>query len=399
MERALDQRQAGVIVRRPIRTHRNLGLFILAAVFLGWSDAAAQLADHWRTDFSKHIVPLNEIVSGGPPKDGIPPIDNPKFISVRDADAWLDDDEPVVVVSLGRDAKAYPLQILMWHEIVNDEVAGIPVTVTFCPLCNTALSFDRRFDGQVLDFGTTGRLRYSDLVMYDRQTETWWQQATGQGLVGDYAGERLEFIASPLVSWETFKRTHPKGRVLSRDTGHSRTYGSNPYVRYDELNQDPYESFFDAEVDRRLPAKERVVALSAEGVARAYPFSALRKARVINDTFEGRDIVVVWAPGTTSALDAAEIRDSRDVGASGVFNRRIGDRVLTFTRIDDGLFMDEQTGSTWNVLGMAVSGPLQGLHLESVPHGNHFWFAWAVFMPETEVITDGIGGAREDGKD
>ncbi len=386
-------------MHRQGQTFRHIVPLLLAASVIGCSDAAAQLDDDWRTDFSKHIVPLNEIVSGGPPKDGIPPIDNPKFVSVRDADAWLDDDEPVIVVNLGQDAKAYPLQILMWHEIVNDEIAGIPITVTFCPLCNTALSFDRRFDGQVLDFGTTGRLRYSDLVMYDRQTETWWQQATGQGLVGHYAGERLEFIASPLVSWETFKRTHPKGRVLSRDTGHARTYGSNPYVRYDELNRDPYRSFFDAEVDRRLPAKERVVALSADGNARAYPFSALSEVRVINDRFDGRDIVVVWAPGTMSALDAAEIRDSRDVGASGVFNRRIGDRVLTFMRADDGLFIDEQTGSTWNVLGMAVGGPLEGLQLEPVPHGNHFWFAWAVFKPETEVITGGKAGRQEDGKD
>lgn len=378
---------------------RYIGSLILSTSVIGWSDAAAQLADDWRTDFSKHIVPLNEIVSGGPPKDGIPPIDNPKFVSVRDADAWLDNDEPVIVVNLGQDAKAYPLQILMWHEVVNDEIAGIPVTVTFCPLCNTALAFDRRFDGQVLDFGTTGRLRYSDLVMYDRQTETWWQQATGQGLVGEYAGEQLEFIASPLVNWETFKRTHPKGMVLSRDTGHERSYGSNPYVRYDELNQDPYESFFDAKVDRRLPAKERVVALSAEGNARAYPFSALRQVRVINDRFDGHDIVVVWAPGTASALDAPEIRDSRDVGASGVFYRRIGKRVLTFTRADDGLFMDEQTGSTWNVLGMAVGGPLEGLQLEPVPHGNHFWFSWAVFKPETEVITGGKTERREDGND
>ncbi len=386
-------------MHRPIRTLRYLGSLVLSASLVGCSDAAAQLDDNWRTDFSQHIVPLSEITSGGPPKDGIPAIDNPKFVSVREADAWLDDSEPVVVLNIGEDAKAYPLQILMWHEIVNDEIAGIPVTVTFCPLCNTALSFDRRFDGQVLDFGTTGRLRHSDLVMYDRQTETWWQQATGQGLVGDYAGERLEFIASPLVSWETFKRTHPEGRVLSRDTGHARAYGSNPYVRYDELNRDPYESFFDAEVDRRLPAKERVVALSARHQARAYPFSTLRDVRVINDTFDGRDIVVVWAPGTASALDAATIRDSRDVGASGVFDRHVGDRVLTFTRADDGLFMDEQTGSTWNVLGMAVDGPLEGLQLEPVQHGNHFWFAWAVFMPETEVITDGKTGRREDGKD
>ena len=363
--------------------HRLLPMFF--PLLLWCSDAAGQLGDDWRTDFDNHVVPLEEIVSGGPTKDGIPAIDNPKFVSASEADAWLDDREPVVVLSLGGNAKAYPLQILMWHEIVNDEIAGIPVTVTFCPLCNTALSFDRRFDGQVLDFGTTGRLRHSDLVMYDRQTETWWQQATGQGLVGEYAGRRLELIASPLVSWETFKHSYPHGRVLSRDTGHARTYGVNPYVRYDELNSAPYESFFGAEIDRRLPAKERVVALSSEREARAYPFSTLREVRVVNDTFDTHDIVVMWAPGTTSALDASAIREGRDVGASGVFDRRVGERVLTFVRADEGRFRDEQTGSTWNVLGKAVGGVLQGVQLEPMQHGNHFWFAWAVFMPETEV--------------
>ena len=364
--------------------HRLLSIF--CALLVGPSVAAAQLTDAWRTDFTNHVVPLDEIVSGGPPKDGIPAIDHPQFVSIADADAWLDDREPVVVLSRGGEAKAYPLQILMWHEIVNDEIVGIPITVTFCPLCNTALSFDRRFDGLVLDFGTTGRLRHSDLVMYDRQTETWWQQATGQGLAGEYAGRRLELIASPVVSWETFKHTHPHGRVLSRDTGHARSYGENPYVRYDELNRAPYESFFGAEMDHRLPAKERVVALSSAREARAYPFSTLRDVRVINDTFDDHDIVVVWAPGTTSALDASAIRESRDVGATGVFDRRVGDRLLTFARTDDdGLFRDEQTGSIWNVLGKAVGGALEGEQLEPVQHGNHFWFAWAVFKPETEV--------------
>jgi hypothetical protein len=137
---------------------------------------------NWRTDFSRHTVPLDEIRSGGPPRDGIPPIDHPQFVDFASANAWLHDREPVVAVHRHKVAKAYPLQILIWHEIVNDTIGHAPITVTFCPLCNSAIAFPRQLDGQVLDFGTTGRLRHSDLVMWDRQTESWWQQLTGKPL-------------------------------------------------------------------------------------------------------------------------------------------------------------------------------------------------------------------------
>lgn len=150
-----------------------VGLLALPAV------GAAQ-SDEWRTDFTKHTVPMEEIVSGGPPKDGIPAIDDPDFVSIRDAGRWLDGREPVIVVENAGDARAYPYQILIYHEIVNDVVGGRPLSVTYCPLCNTALVFERRHGERLLDFGTTGRLRHSDMVMYDRQTESWWQQATGE---------------------------------------------------------------------------------------------------------------------------------------------------------------------------------------------------------------------------
>ncbi|MEE8062463.1 MAG: DUF3179 domain-containing protein [Gemmatimonadales bacterium] len=338
----------------------------------------------WQTDFDRHTVPLEEITSGGPPKDGIPPIDHPRFVSVTEADRWLKDREPVVTLSIGGQTKAYPIQILMWHEIVNDEVGGTPVSVTFCPLCNTALTFDRRFDGQVLDFGTTGMLRHSDLVMYDRQTESWWQQATGEGIVGTYAGRQLKFLSSPLVNWAQFKEEYPDGTVLSRATGFSRDYGRNPYVHYD-TRSGPYGRFFKGAKDRRLTAMDRVVAIMQEDSSVAYPTSALAERAVINDEFVGRPIVVFWAPGTASALDDASIADGRDVGATGVFQRRVKDRILEFEPAGVGVFRDRQTGSTWNIMGRAVTGPLAGVRLEAVQHGNHFWFAWAVFRPDTRL--------------
>lgn len=173
------------------------------------------LAAGWKTDFSKHSVPFDEFMSGGPGKDGIPAVDEPKFVAVDDAES-LADREPVIELVVDGEARAYPIQILIWHEIVNDAVGGVAVAVTFCPLCNTSIVFDRRLDGRTLDFGTTGNLRNSDLVMYDRQTESWWQQFGGEALVGELTGEELEQLPSRVVAWEAFRREHPEGKVLSQ---------------------------------------------------------------------------------------------------------------------------------------------------------------------------------------
>ena len=190
--------------RGQVTRSRSLFATILLVSAAQLAAAGAALAqDQWATDFDKHTVPLREIVSGGIPKDGIPAIDSPRFVSVSEADRWLEDREAVAVVEVGGQTKAYPLQILIHHEIVNDVIGGQPISVTYCPLCNTALAFERRFDGRLLDFGTTGRLRHSDLVMYDRQTETWWQQATGEGIVGEYAGLQLTFVSAWVFSWQT----------------------------------------------------------------------------------------------------------------------------------------------------------------------------------------------------
>ena len=194
----------------------------------------------WQTDFSRHSVPFDEIRSGGPPRDGIPPIDNPKYIDVSEPPSYMRENEPVISVEINGDARAYPLAILISHEIVNDEFGGVPVTVTYCPLCNTAIAFDRRVGGRVLDFGTTGNLRNSDLVMWDRQTESWWQQITGEAIVGELTGTKLTFIPAPLVSWSAFRDSFPDGKVLSRDTGFSRNYDLPPYSGYDDLGNIPF---------------------------------------------------------------------------------------------------------------------------------------------------------------
>ena len=165
----------------------------------------------WRTDFSRHTVPFGEIVSGGPQPDGIPPLDSPTFVDTTVAATWLGEREPVIALEIDGDVRAYPLQILIWHEIVNDVVGGEPVTVTFCPLCNAAIVFERTLDGVVYDFGTSGYLRHSDLIMWDRQTHSWWQQFTGEGIIGDLAGRRLTFVPAPIVSFSDFESANPDG--------------------------------------------------------------------------------------------------------------------------------------------------------------------------------------------
>lgn len=340
-------------------------------------------SSEFSTDFSRHTVPYDEILSGGPPKDGIPAIDSPNFTTVEDANDWLASEEPVVFVEIDGDARAYPLQILTWHEIVNDTVGATPVAVTFCPLCNTAIAFEREFDGQVLDFGTTGRLRFSNLIMYDRQTETWWQQASGQAIAGEYAGEQLEFVPASIIAWQDFMASHPDGKVLSRETGFSRSYGRNPYTGYDDINSSPF--LYDGPpTPGALPAVARVLTVDLNNDAVAYPYSVLEETPVVNDEVGGIPIVVFWAAGTASALDSAEIATGRDVGAAIAYDRRLGDQLLSFNYEGERI-IDAETGSEWNLLGQAIGGPLAGEELASVVANNHFWFSWAAFRPETRI--------------
>ncbi|MEW5961272.1 MAG: DUF3179 domain-containing protein [Chloroflexota bacterium] len=287
----------------------------------------------WQTNWNRHTIDYGELLSGGPPRDGIPSIDSPQFVKPSQAEAWLAGNEPVIVLEIDGNARAYPLQILTWHEIVNDTVGEVPVAVTFCPLCNSAITFDRRFNGEVFEFGTSGLLRNSDLVMYDRTTETLWQQFTGEGIVGDLTGERLAIIPSSIISFADFKTAYPNGLVLSRETGFNRRYGENPYVGYDTIGSNPF--LFKGPVDGRLAAMERVVTVSLDGVEAAYPSSILAETGVINDTQAGLELAVFHQPGTSSALGRRLIAEAEDVGATGVFDRQVDDQTLTFRRDGD----------------------------------------------------------------
>ena len=362
----------------------TLGWWVVSAsgLHLRAADVARGLQDTWDTDFSRRTVPLEEIISGGPGKDGIPAIDAPRFVGFERADHWLHPKEPVIAIEVDGDARAYPLQVLIWHEIVNDRVGGLPVAVTFCPLCNAALVFDRGVEGRVLDFGTTGRLRKSDLVMYDRQTESWWQQFTGRGIVGHFAGTELRKVASRIVAYADFKEAFPGGEVLSRDTGYDRPYGKNPYRGYDRIGDKPF--LLQGSPDPRLPAMARVLGVEQGDAVRVYPLSRLEERPVINDEVGGKPIVVLGRKGMLSALDTERIAESREVAAAAAYSRRHAGRVLTFER-KGGKVVDRQTGSEWDLFGRAVAGPLTGTELEAADGGVHFAFAWLAFHPETEV--------------
>jgi hypothetical protein len=269
--------------------------------------SAAANPDVWRmewpdTDFSRHTVDFGEIMSGGPPKDGIPSIDDPDFEPVAKM-TDLPGREPVVGLSVNGVARAYPLRILTWHEIVNDVIGGVPVAVTYCPLCNAAIVFDRRLDGQVLEFGTTGKLRNSDLVMYDRQTESWWQQFLGRAIVGELTGKELAILPARLESWDSFKTRHPEGEVLVQGFSFRRPYGNNPYEGYDTSRR-PF--LYRGEFPEGIAPMAYVIAVGEQ----AWSLELLRR----EGRLETDELVLSWTPGAASALDTRRIAEGRDIG-------------------------------------------------------------------------------------
>jgi len=289
----------------------NLFSLVLAAVM------AAPLAhpvvaspDFWRhewpqTDFSiTSVDSWVEILSGGPGKDGIPALSNPTFLTVT-AETRLDPMEPVMVLEAeGETPRAWPIRYLMWHEIVNDAVGGVPIAVTFCPLCNSGVIFDRRSEAGVLDFGVTGKLRHSDMVMYDAQTESWWQQAIGTAIVGQLTGTELAVLPGWMESWESYATRNPDGLVMDEPQDWRRNYGTNPYVSYDSSFR-PF--LYNGEMPPHgIPPLERVVRIGEQ----AWPMTRLAALGRIEEA----GVVLEWRAGQASALDTASIGAGRDVG-------------------------------------------------------------------------------------
>ncbi len=332
------------------------------------------------------LVDTRRIISGGPPPDGIPPIDEPHYTPANEVD-FLADVEPVLVVEVAGETRVFPVQIMTWHELVNTAIGGVPVTVSYCPLCNSAITYDRRIETELgealLDFGTSGRLYNSALVMYDRQTESLWSHFTGQAVAGLLTGTLLETFPTSTVGWAAALAAHPEALVLDRDTGFPRAYGQNPYTGYDDVTTSPF--LFDGEPDGRLQAKVRVIGLRDGTDALAVQTETISLPGVVEVDLGDRPLTVWRMPGASSSLDTADIAYGRDIGSTGVFDRRLGDDLLSFV-VDGDVIHDTGTRSSWNVLGEAVSGPLAGAELTPVEHVDTFWFAWAAFLPDTVVI-------------
>ena len=319
----------------------------------------------------KSIVPLDQIVGGGPPRDGIPSIDNPKFVSVQEADEFVEDGEFVLGLNINGDIRSYPLQILVWHEIVNDNVGGVPVAVTYCPLCFTNQVFNRTLqDGNVVEFGTSGKLFNSNLVMYDRTSESYWSQAMAQGIVGKYAGTNLQRIPFDVANWKEWKELYPESKVLSRDTGSNRPYGADPYGDYYTNSQ---VLFPVSNQDDRLGLKEIIIGLGNSGQYKAYKLQDIEDKKIINDKINNNKSIALLSafPFMVRAFDPV-----------------IDGQTLQFEyNPQNNTFVDIQTSSEWNFEGVSITGELQGKQLNRLPLDQGFWFEWVAFHPETELYT------------
>ncbi|MDE2744822.1 MAG: DUF3179 domain-containing protein [Chloroflexota bacterium] len=347
----------------------------------------------WGTIWGIRLIELDEL-SQGAGRDAIPAINGPRYWTLEEASQVYTDNVPLVYVNVNGDVRGFPLEILTWHEIVNDTVGGVPVAITYCPLCNTAIAFEAQIGEEVYVFGVSGLLRNSDLVMYDRNTESLWQQSSGRAIVGTMVGARLRYVPAPVVTVGQLRSAFPDALVMSRDTGWYRAYGQNPYQGYDNPEYGgPYGFFFDRDsIDERLPPAERVVSIEGpSGAAIAYAWSTLEQEMVVHDRFDGLDLVVFWTPGALSILDSGIMRDSREIGTTAVFESKLDGQMLTFivNSADDSrqTFVDQETGTVWDIFGRGIEGELAGSQLTRVIHSDHFWFAWQAFHPDTEVVS------------
>lgn len=340
--------------------------------------------DWQKTDFARSSVQFEDVVEGGPGKDGIQSIDEPKFDSIADAKNWLDGREPVVAFTHDGESRAYPLQILMYHELVNDNVAEQPISVTYCPLCNAAMVFERQYKGHVLEFGISGKVYNSNMVMYDRQTESWWLQFTGEGVVGKYMGATLNLLPSQLVSFAQFQQAYPNGTVLSRNTGFNKKYGVNPYANYDSRYL-PIAWFYRKPFDDRLPAMKRVLGVALKQEAIAFPLFDLKKTPLLQTDISNQAVLIISKSGMASAVDKKLIKNSKDVLAAAAFSRVVKGRQLDF-KLVGGKIIDEQTMSAWNMFGQSVEGEFKGTKLKQVDRGVYFSFVWLEFYPESFIF-------------
>ena len=319
------------------------------------------------TNGVKHNIPLDKIRSGGPPKDGIPSIDNPVFAEISDSQ-FMSDSDTVIGLEINGEAKAYPIFILVWHEIINDRVGGTPVAITYCPLCYTNQVFERIINGVEVEFGTSGKLYNSNLLMYDRLTESYWSQALGIAVKGELTGYQLNLIPFDVITWKDWITLHPDTVILTTDTGYIRSYATDPYGNY---YTDPRIMFPVEHSDDRMHPKEIIIGFNQDNIYKAYKQNDIESNIIINDSIGDTSVMLI-------SLYSENAR---------AFERTIDDVILDFEYVD-GQILDLQTNSEWNYDGLSISGKYGGMQLERMPIEPGFWFEWVAFHPQTLVYGD-----------
>ncbi len=344
----------------------------------------------WKTDTSQRIISLNELTVLLQ-RNAIRPLNNPRYITNGEAKATLFGGQPVIAVEVEGQWYGIPINILSYHEIVNDSIGNTLFSVAYCPLCNTSYVFNRELKYKnkdyVLKFGTTGMLRKSNLVMWDEQTESWWQHLTAEGVVGTLAGAKLEIMPAKIISLNNFWTFYPDGKTMlpDEDSGQLAQYNFNPYVKYDSLGiKQPFLYF--GPVDGRLPAMEYVIGLENGTKHKAYPLRILKERQVINDKIGDENVVLFYDADMISNLDTREIKNGKQIGSGTVFNASVDGLKLTFVA-DKNNFKDSETGSTWNFVGECIDGQLKGKSLLPEVYSLDFAFAYFAFYPDAYLFT------------
>lgn len=352
----------------------RFGGLLLAGNALYPLGRALALSQHDPADADRLREFAENVARGGPPRDGIPPIDEPRYEAVADADDWLHEDDVVFGLDYNGEVKAYPQLVLVWHEIVNDSIGGEPLTVTYCPLTGSAVGFRGEVSelSEILDFGTSGNLVNSNLLMYDRPTDSFWPQILGTAIEGPSKGRVLEEFPVVWTTWGRWKAKHPQTVVLSRDTGFFRSYGSDPYGSYRSPGGYYHggEPFFPVmTTDDRFPSKEVVMGVKLDNARLAIHKEGMRQERVVNLSLADAPLVALY----DEELDTVRVYRSDPAGQE-----------LTFEWAEEAV-RDNDTGSAWTVTGRATQGNMEGTQLEYVNSWDVMWFSWYAFHPETAV--------------
>ncbi len=344
----------------------------------------------WNTDTSKHDVNLADLYIAAP-KDEIPTLDHPKFIKRHDKAFHYFNHEPVIAVHFNGRSKAYPLSILTLFELANDSLDGQEMMVTFCPMCNAALVYNRRVKtaagSKLLHFGISGLLMHNDMVMYDKETQSWWEQLMGSAIVGEYTGTTLDIMPSMLISVQDYFDRFPDGEILSPEVGGIlQKHTKHRPFHHAYHNKKTFDTafFIPEKIDPRLPPLERVLDIHVHDHITIYPFAEMAKHHVLNQAFEGLRFVIFHHGNVVTVLDDDKISHSKKIGAATAFRSVLGSDTFTFKK--HGIhFKDDQTGSIWDITGYCHEGPKKGKQLHLLPHSNHFAFVFLAFFPESKI--------------